>query len=207
MPAAATRKKDTDAIDEIPAGSFRAEVVESSRRFKASWLDLARHLVRVRGEGLWQEWGFATFEAYCARELRIKKATAQKLVMSYGFLEKHEPRALEDEAVARNVPAVEVIEVLSKAAERGQLDEAAYRDVRESLWERPIEPSQLKRELAKRFPEPEAEEQEAPVDLELRRFAAQARKLAREVAGSKRVPRAVAERAAALAEDLEGLCG
>jgi len=202
---AATKTRGPEAIDSIPAESFRAQVVESSRRFKASWLDLARHLVRVRGEGLWQEWGFATFEAYCSKELRIKKATAQKLVMSYGFLEKHEPRALEDESVARNVPAVEVIEVLSRAAERGQLDEAAYRDVRESLWERPIEPSQLKRELAKRFPEPEAEE--APVDLELRRFAAQARKLARELAGSKRVPRAVAERAAALAEDVEGLCG
>ncbi|HEY0839639.1 MAG TPA: hypothetical protein VGD74_05590, partial [Vulgatibacter sp.] len=161
--------------------------------------------VRVRGEGLWQEWGYATFEAYCARELRIKKATAQKLVMSYGFLEKHEPRALDDESVAQKVPAVEVIEVLSKAAERGQLDEAAYRDVRETLWERPIEPAALKRELAKRFPEPEPEE--PPVDLELRRFAAQARKLARELAGSKRVPRAIAERAAALADDVEGLCG
>ncbi|AKU91743.1 hypothetical protein [Vulgatibacter incomptus] len=201
----AAKVANDQAIDRIPEGSFRAAVQESARRFKASWLDLARHLVRVRGEGSWQEWGFATFEAYCAKELRIKKATAQKLVTSYGFLAKHEPEALDDEETARKVPPVEVIEVLSRAEERGQLDEAAYRDVRESLWERPVEAADLKRELAKRFPEPEPEE--PPVDLELRRFAAQARKLARDLGGSSRIPRAIAERAAALAEDVEGLCG
>jgi len=203
MAATATRLTD-DPLDAIPAGSFRAAVLESSRRFKASWLDLARHLVRVRGEGMWQEWGYSTFEAYCARELRIKKATAQKLVMSYGFLAKHEPKALDDQEVANRAPPMEVIEVLSRAEERGQLDEQAYQDVRESLWERPIAPADLKRELAKRFPEPPPEE--PPVDLALRRMAAQARKLARDLAGSQEVPRAIAERAAALADDVEGLC-
>src|SRR5690606_28803502 len=129
---------------------------ESARRFKASWLDLARHLVRVKGEGLWQEWGFATFEAYCARELRIKKTTAQKLVMSYGFLEKRAPQILRDEEQARRAPAVEVIEVLSRAEERGQLDDETWREVREKLWEAPVSQAEIKRELAKRFPEPEA---------------------------------------------------
>ncbi|WP_373045151.1 hypothetical protein [Vulgatibacter sp.] len=191
-------------MDAIPAGSFRADVLESARRFKASWLDLARHLVRVRGEGIWQEWGYATFEAYCARELRIKKATAQKLVQSYGFLEKHEPEVLEDEDRARKTPSFEVIEVLSKAEERGQLDDQTYREVREKLWEQPVAPAEIKRELAKRFPEPEPEE--PPVDLTVKRLAAQARKLARDLSGCGKIPRAVAERAAALAEDVEELC-
>lgn len=191
-------------IDSIPAGSFRAQVLESARRFKASWLDLARHLVRVRGEGLWQEWGYATFEAYCSRELRIKKATAHKLVMSYGFLEKREPQVLQDEEMARKAPSFEVIEVLSRAEERGQLDDEVYREVREKLWEQPVAPAEIKRELARRFPEPEPEE--PPVDLTLKRLAAQARKLARDLSGCPKVPRAVAERAAALAEDVEELC-
>jgi len=191
-------------VDSIPAGSFRSEVFESARRFKASWLDLARHLVRVKGEGLWQEWGYATFEAYCARELRIKKATAQKLVMSYGFLEKHEPDALENEEKARKTPSFEVIEVLSRAEERGQLDDQTYREVREKLWEEPVSQAEIKRELARRFPEPEPEE--PPVDLTVKRLAAQARKLARDLGGCAKIPRAVAERAAALAEDVEELC-
>lgn len=201
----ATAAKLNDPLESIPAGSFRATVLESSRRFKASWLDLARQLVRVQSENAWKEWGYSTFDSYCTRELRIKKATAQKLLMSYGFLEKHEPRALDAEDASSRVPSVEVIEVLSRAEERGQLDEETWQDVRETIWERPIEPSELKRELAKRFPEPPPEE--PPVDLALRRMAAQARKLARDLAGSKQVPRAVAERAAALADDVEGLCG
>lgn len=190
-------------LDVVPPESFRGQVLESARRFKASWVDLARHLVRVKGEGLHQEWGYGTFEAYCARELRIKKATAQKLVMSYGFLERREPRALEDEAAVRRAPAFEVIEVLSKAEERGQLDDETYREVREKMWERPVEPRELERELKKRFPDPEPEER--PADLVLRRLAAAARKLARELGAQPQVPRAVASRAASLADEVEAL--
>lgn len=191
------------AIDEVAPDGFRAQVLDTARRFKASWVELARHLVRVKGEGLFEEWGYATFEAYCSRELRIKKATAQKLVMSFGFLEKHEPHVVEDPEQARRAPAFEVIEVLSRAEEQGQLDEQAYREVREKLWERPVDPGELKRELAKRFPAPEPEE--PPVDLAVKRLAAAARKLARDLSGCDKVPRAVAERAAALAEDVEEL--
>jgi hypothetical protein len=186
---------------------FRAEVFESARGFKASWVELARHLVRVQREGLFEEWGYATFSAYSARELRIKKATAEKLVASFGFLEKHEPEVIRavGEPEGRKTPALEVIEALVQAEEAGQLDEAAYREVREKLWERPIDPAQIRRELAKRFPAPEPESR--PAELALRRLAVAARKLARELSGSGRVPRAVAERASALAEDVEKLIG
>lgn len=188
---------------EVAHDGFRGQVLDAARRFKAGWVELARHLARVRAEGLFEEWGYATFEAYCSRELRIKKATAQKLVMSYGFLEKHEPRVLADPEQIRRAPAFEVVQVLSQAEEQGQLDEESYREVREKLWERPVAPAELKRELAKRFPAPEPEE--PPVDLTLKRLAAAARKLARDLSGCSRIPRAVAERAAALAEDVEEL--
>lgn len=191
------------AIDGVAAGEFRAQVLDTARRFKASWVELARHLVRVKGEGLFEEWGYATFEAYCSRELRIKKTTAEKLVMSFGFLEKHEPRVVSDPEEARRAPAVEVIEILSRAEEQGQLDDQSYREVREKLWERPVDPAELKRELARRFPPPEPED--PPVDLAVKRLAAAARKLARDLSGCAKIPRAVAERAAALAEDVEEL--
>lgn len=182
---------------------FRTQVQESARRFKASWVDLASHLARVKREGLWEGWGYSTFETYCSKELRIKRATAQKLVASYGFLARREPEVLSDRKLQQRAPAFEVIEVLSRAEERGQLDDETYAEVRDSLWEQPIDATRMKRELARRFPEPEAPP--PPVDLELRRFASSARKLARELGGSSRVPRAIAERASALAEDLEAL--
>lgn len=185
------------------AADFRAKVQESARRFKASWVDLAAHLAKVREEGLWEAWGFSTFESYCSKELRIKRATAQKLVASYGFLARREPEALSDRSLRQKAPSFEVIEVLSRAEERGQLDDQTYAEVREALWEQPVDAARMKKELARRFPEPEPPP--PPVDLELRRFASQARKLARDLGGSSRVPRAIAERAAALAENLEEL--
>lgn len=188
---------------QAPHADFRAQVVESARRFKASWVDLASHLVRVKQEGLWEVWGFSTFEAYCSKELRIKRTTAQKLVASYSFLSRREPDLLTDRSLKERAPSFEVIEVLSRAEERGQLDDRTYAEVRDTLWEQPVDAARLKRELARRFPEPEPPP--PPVDLELRRFAAQARKLARDLGGSSRVPRAIAERAAALADDLEEL--
>lgn len=186
-----------------PHADFRARVQESARRFKASWVDLASHLARVKQEGLWEEWGYSTFETYCSKELRIKRTTAQKLVASYGFLARREPEVLSDRGLQEKAPAFEVIEVLSRAEERGQLDDETYAEVRSSLWEQPVDAARMKRELARRFPEPEPPP--PPVDLELRRFASQARKLARDLGGSSRIPRAIAERAAALAEDLEEL--
>lgn len=185
------------------AEGFRAQVQESARRFKASWLELAAHLARVRREGMWKEWGYSTFETYCSKELRIKRATAQKLVASYGFLEKREPERLADEGFTERAPSFEVIEVLSRAEERGQLDDETYKEVRERLWEQPVDAAALRKELSARFPEPEPPP--PPVDLELRRFGNQARKLARDLAGSPRVPRAIAERAAALADEVEAL--
>lgn len=182
---------------------FRARVLESARRFKASWVELAAHLAKVKEEGLWEEWGYSTFETYCSKELRIKRTTAQKLVASYGFLARREPRALSDQSLRQRAPSFEVIEVLARAEERGQLDDEVYSEVRDSLWERPVDAARMKRELARRFPAPEPPP--PPVDLELRRFAMQARKLARELGGSPRIPRAISERAVALAEDLEEL--
>ena len=70
--------------------AFREEVLRAARAFKASWTGLARVLTRVRDEALWESWGFPSFDAYCTRELRIRKATASKLTRSWSFLDRHE---------------------------------------------------------------------------------------------------------------------
>lgn len=184
---------------EVPAGSFRHSVLQAARRFKAGWVELGKLLVRVRDEGLFQEWGYESFEAYCLKELHLKKPTALKLVKSFSFLSKHEPKAMASEDLPERAPAFEVIEVLAGAEERGQLSAQEYRAVRDSIWnpERPV--AELRRELAERFPRPAPENAD---ELELRRLASAARRLAQDLARSRKVPKAVAERAAALAEDV-----
>ena len=182
---------------------LRQTVVSAARRFKSTWVELGKLLVRVRDEGLFEGWGFQSFEAYCSKELHIRKATAQKLVRSFGFLAKHDPKALEDEGLPQRAPAFEVVEVLADAEERGQLSPNEYQSIRESIWNPERSSAELKRELVERFPRPPPEP--LPTSLTLRRLANAARKLASELAACPEVPAAVADRAAALAEDVAGL--
>ncbi len=199
-------------IEEVEPGSFRQHVLLAAQKFKNSWVELGALLVKVRSEGLYEQWGFATFEAYCSSELRIKKQTALKLTNSYAFLARHEraavePRAPDAELEAANepkpLPSFEVISVLAGAEERGQLNEQDYRSMREQIWSEEKPAAAVARELAQRFPAPKPPP--PPADLILKRLAHQARKLANDLKECRKVPDAVAERAAALAEDVEEL--
>ena len=200
----ATAQKIDAHIDGLPEGSLRRRSLESARRFKASWVELGRVLCEVKRSDAWREWGFASFEAYCAKELFIRKATADKLCASYGFMERHEPAAVREKA-PRPVPSFEVIEVLSRAEAQGRLDEDGWRELREEILERPPTPAALNRQLAEKYgpaprPAPAAEGER------LRKLAALAHRLAAACGGEEAVPAAVVERARALAEDLDELC-
>ncbi len=205
-----TEASITQKIKDVAPGSLRHAVLLSAKRFKSTWVELGKLLVQVRDQAKFEEWGYESFEVYCSRELHIRKQTADKLTRSFSFLSRHETKQsleMEDdglvEDVPRPAPAFEVVEVLADAEERGQLSANEYKSIRDSIWnpERPV--SELKREIQERFPKPAAP---PPSDTsQLRRTAQLARKLCLELRASKRVPKAVAERADALAAELEEL--
>jgi len=183
--------------------AFREEVLRAARTFKASWTGLAKVLTRVRDEALWEGWGFASFDAYCTRELHIRKATALKLTRSWSFLDRHEPRWKPEADDARPAPAFEVVEVLAEAEERGALDAEEYRSIRDSSWdtERPV--AAVRRELTERFPRPEPEP--APAEVRLGQLARTARRLAEELRVCRGVPASVRTQADDLAAAVESL--
>ncbi|WP_169826248.1 MULTISPECIES: hypothetical protein [Corallococcus] len=188
----------------VPPGTFRHTVLLAAKRFKSTWAELGKLLVQVRDEAKYEEWGHASFEAYCLKELHIKKQTALKLTRSFSFLAKHEaPEELQQHEFPEKAPAFEVVEVLADAEERGQLSPTEYKSLRDSIWSPEKSPTELKKEFAERFPRPPPEP--PPESLQVRKLAQLARKLASELAGSRRVPNAVAERAASLADDVEEL--
>ena len=190
-------------IEELPEGSFRRRVLESARRFKLSWVELGRQLSQVKKEQLWEEWGFASFASYCAKELFIRKQTAEKLTVSYAFLERHEPD-LARLREQRAPPAFEVIDVLSRAEAAGRLDDQGYRDLRGEIWERATTPAAVGRALTERYGPPP--KKGTPRARErLWHLAAGARRLADECRGEKTIPPALAQRAESLARDLEDL--
>lgn len=182
----------------LPPGSLRHSVLLAARRFKSTWVDLGKLLVKVRDEASYEAWGYPTFESYCAKELHIRKQTALKLTRSFAFLRKHEPKHLGGDAV-EPAPAFEVVEVLADAEERGQLTAAEYRAVRDSIWDPEKPSSELRRELAERFPRPP---RQARTDLQ--QVARAARRLVGQLKACA-VPRATIERADALADELEEL--
>lgn len=189
------------AID-VPPGSFRQTVVLAAKRFKSSWVELGKLLVKVRNEALFEEWGYPSFEAYCLAELRIRKQTAEKLVRSFSFLDKHEPDRMERPQVVEEAPAFEVVEVLAQAEDRGQLSASEYKSIRDAIWNQEKPTSELRRELTDRFPAPESPSSDLAA---LKRLWGLSKRLAAELHASKKVPKAVAERADALAGDLEEL--
>lgn len=187
---------------EVPPGSFRQTVLLAAKRFKSSWVDLGKLLVKVRNDALFEEWGYPSFESYCLAELRIKKQTAEKLTRSFSFLDKHEPRAVHEPEIQETAPAFEVVEVLAQAEERGQLSAADYKSIRDAIWNPEKPTSELRRELTERFPAPATRESDTQA---FKRLWSLSKRLAAELHANKKVPKAIAERADALASDLEEL--
>jgi hypothetical protein len=202
----AAAEKIRARIEDLPEESMRRRVLECARQFKASWVDLGRMLSEVKHEELWREWGFATFDAYCAKELFIRKPTADKLTMSYGFLSRHEPSIVRGKE-PRPAPSFELIEVLSRAEAAGRLPEGGWQELREDILESPPTPAALNRQLSERYgpaPRPEARPHGSEEER-VRRLLAMARRLERACAAEDGIPRAVAERARALADDIAEL--
>jgi len=195
-----TAEKLAARAEDLPEGSVRRRVLDGARRFKAAWVEFGRLLSEVKREGLWREWGHASFERYCARELFIRAATAEKLTQSYGFLERHEP----DLARSRGEPRAPPFEVLSRAEAAGRLSHAGWRELRDEILERPPTPAAVNRRLAERFgPPPPAP---TPRKAErLAKLAALARRLADACSSEGGVPRPLAQRAEDLAGEIEAL--
>jgi hypothetical protein len=201
----ATVQKLAARAEDLPEGSMRRRLLESARRFKAAWVDLGRLLSQVRREELWKEWGHASFERYCSKELFIRPATADKLTLSYGFLERHEPDLVRARGETR-APPFEVVEVLSRAEAAGRLSQAGWRELRDEVLDRPPTAAGMARVLSEKFgppPPPPAPRK----DERLKRLAALARRLADACGEDPSVPGSVTRRAADLAGEIERLSG
>lgn len=184
------------------AGTFRQAVALVAKRFKSSWVELGKMLVKVRDEALFEQWGYPSFEAYCLAELRIRRQTANKLTRNFSFLATHEPERAKEPELAQTAPAFEVVEVLAQAEERGQLSNQEYKSVRDAIWNQERPTRELRRELTEKFPAPQAAVNQLG---EVKRLWALAKRLQAELAANKKLPRDLAERAQALAGDLEAI--
>ena len=103
---------------------LRLHAVERARSFKRSWLEMARALVEIQRRRAFEGWGYADFFVYCQEELRIKRATAEKLTLSFSTLAEHAPRVLHYDGVAQQIPAFDSVDYLARAL-RGSNDDSS----------------------------------------------------------------------------------
>ena len=121
-------------MQNLDPGSNRYRVLNSARQFKASWVDLGEQLVTVNRGNLFSEWGYSTFEEYCSREIRIRKQTAQKLTLAFGYLQQKAPALLEQKD-ARPAPDYRSVDLLRRAEEEEQFSDKEFSDLRQAVIE------------------------------------------------------------------------
>lgn len=121
-------------LQELPPDSERYRVLISAKRFKSSWTELGESLTRVANTGQFHEWGYTSFEDYCAREIRIRRQTADKLLLAFRFLEREEPGILERQE-ERPLPDFRSVDLLRQAREEQSFSPDHYNELRRTILE------------------------------------------------------------------------
>lgn len=135
---ATTKTKGAQHIEllmqELPRESERYQVLASAKQFKSSWVELGEWLARVSTGKHFTDWGYSSFEDYCTKEIRIRRQTAEKLLMAFRFLERKEPGLLERKG-GRPLPDYRSVELLRQADEQDHFSMAEYQELRQSVIE------------------------------------------------------------------------
>lgn len=122
-------------MQELTPDSDRYRVLATAKQFKASWAELGERLVNVSQRSLFRDWGYDSFGDYCSREIRIRKATAEKLTMAYKFLEREEPGVLARNEGLKPLPDYRSVDLLRRAQEEEQFEPEQYQALREAVVE------------------------------------------------------------------------
>lgn len=121
-------------MQQLPQDSERYRVLASARQFKSSWVELGEWLARVCSQNRFADWGYTTFEDYCSKEIRIRKTTAEKLLLAYRFLERKEPGLLERRE-GRPLPDYRSVDLLRQAEEEKPFSATEYGELRAAVIE------------------------------------------------------------------------
>ena len=197
-----------DRMVDVEPGTIRREALEAAKRFKTSWIELGRVLWTVYREKKFREWGYLTFEAYCAKEIGIRAATAKKLLHSYYFLEREEPSVLKSLADERpdKVPQVDSVNMLRLLKNRKEVPADNYRQVRSYVLEKGGEAPQVRQEIRSLLeaaqPDPEAA-RAARRQTAIRRMIGTMRSLKAELTEAKLLPMKLLAEMEALLKKLE----
>jgi len=199
-------EKISEKMEGIDKGSIRYRILQSAKNFKTSWVELGQSLYAAWKDKLYKGWGYMTFDAYTAKEIGIKKATAMKLLKSYYFLEKEEPVYLKkdesSEAGPAAIPSYESVNVLRLAKDNKKLDRVDYAALKNDVLTLGKDAGDVRRRLTgiirqRREADP-AEARQKNRLATLRKSLATLRSMKRELEASRMLP-------ASVLKDLSGI--
>jgi hypothetical protein len=121
-------------MQKLPPESERYQVLATAKQFKSSWVELGEWLAKVSNKKQFSEWGFSSFEDYCTKEIRIRRQTAEKLLLAFRFLERKEPGLLERKE-GRPLPDYRSVDLLRQADEQDHFSMAEYGELRQAVIE------------------------------------------------------------------------
>lgn len=133
-------------MQQLPPESERYQILATAKQFKSSWVELGEWLAKVSNSNQFSEWGFTSFEDYCTKEIRIRRQTAEKLLLAFRFLERKEPGLLQRKA-GRPLPDYRSIDLLRQADEEKPFSMAEYGELRQAV----IEEERNHQSIAKQF--------------------------------------------------------
>ena len=122
-----------EALEAEGADELRVHIVRRAREFKRSWVMMAEALVEVRNRESYLEWGYEDFYTYCALELQIKQATADKLTGSYVALKRHAPAVLKRDGLTERIPTCDAVDYFAKALQKNPSNDDGERAVSEEV--------------------------------------------------------------------------
>lgn len=121
-------------MQQLAPESERYQVLATAKQFKSSWVELGEWLAKISSSKQFSEWGFTSFEDYCTKEIRIRRQTADKLLLAFRFLERKEPGLLERKQ-GRPLPDYRSVDLLRKADEEEHFSMAEYNELRQAVVE------------------------------------------------------------------------
>ncbi len=133
-------------LERTGAEPARLDALRCTQQFKRSWIELAGKLVELRRSRSFEAWGFEDFHRYCAEELQLRRATVDKLTISFSTLERVAPQVLSWDGVAKTIPSYEAVDYLGRAMGLPPVDEAGEPKARRGR-EEPAPPRELIKEL------------------------------------------------------------
>lgn len=140
---------------DVTEDELRKKTLDAAKRHKASWIELGQFLYSIHKDKLYKGWGFLAFETYCKKELGLKDSTAAKLLKSYLFLEKEEPRlaaipnASSEEKIPDTIPSYESVNLLRLAKENKNIPTEDFAELRQSVIREAKEPKEVRAQMKK----------------------------------------------------------